>query len=494
MSFPLFPLPNNQQTGSTSSLNSNILLIIVAYAHLAILFGGTEVVLVIPFSSTAMCSQPSSINASSISLMQPAYCIPETYNDIITVGPCKLCPIGTKNPGNSSVSSCVPCDSSSFCPLGSIDDIVSDTIMNISQALAYPESPDSTIFDDILIQAMFTIGSTPYCILVSPLFWTAIVIGMALLMLSAVGIMKFVSWGRKHRAFIVCIFRQTDLIGEGELWVGGLISFGIIVLVGFAYTFSSSYVHLYPIENTNRLPFACDTTMRNAKFSTSLQLLATPRSEEEAPIFDLLDAQPFTLELSFVQTLFNCSSLQIQQIIGANLVQLPWLECSYGVLIPATQTVSLALPNHQMTLKFILAEPYYIGGAYVCLRGPSAVCTGTVHSMQALSFCQMFYTENQTLTQTTSINIQLTKVINRTTALLTSGKTKYTGIWIPTFTVEAINDELVYFQQGSYLRYLTNVTTFQITFVETPFFIKNTQDPVRVNTRRKVYLISSFLY
>ncbi|CAF0920691.1 unnamed protein product [Adineta steineri] len=552
MSAPLFTLPNSQQPADSSTSTSNILLVVVTHANLAILFGYSEVVLVIPFASASMCSQYSSFNANSIGLMQPTSCIPGTYNDITTVGPCKLCPTGTKNSGYSTISSCTACNSSSFCPLGSIADIPLSSVNNISQALAYPESPDSIIFDDILIQAMFSIGSTPSCILVSPLFWTVIVIAMALLLLSIVGILQLVRWGGKHRAVIVrifrqtdligegtlwmgglmsfgiivlvcfayvfsnsfvylypiektnsvpfaCdttgilqlvrwggkhravivrIFRQTDLIGEGTLWMGGLMSFGIIVLVCFAYVFSNSFVYLYPIEKTNSVPFACDTTMRNAKFSTSLQLLATPRNQEEAPIFSLLDSQQFTLEVNFVQTLFNCSSLTIQQIIGVNLIQLPWLNCSYGEQIPATQTVSLTLPAHQMTLNFILGGPYYIGGAYVCLRGSSAASTGSIHFRQVLSFCQMFYTDNQTLAQATQINIQLTKVINRTTGLSPSDTTKYTGIWIPTFTIEAINDELVYFQQGSYLRYLTNVTTFQVTFVETPFFIKNTQDPI----------------
>jgi hypothetical protein len=224
--------------------------------------------------------------------------------------------------------------------------------------------------------------------------------------------------------------------------------------------------------------------MRNAKFSTSLQLLATPRSEEEAPVFSLLDAQPFTLEVSFVQTLFDCGSLTIQQIVGDNLVQLQWLNCSYGVPINVTQTVTLALLDHQMNIEFILGGPHYIGGVYVCLRGPSAMSTDKIHSIQALNFCQLFFTENQTLAQTTKINIQLTKVINRTSGLSTKDKTKYSGIWIPTFTVEALNDGLLYFQQGTYLRYLTNVTTFQMMFAETPFFIKNTQDPVsKINTR-----------
>jgi hypothetical protein len=484
MSSPLFIIPNNQQVPSTSSLNSNIFLIVVANAHLAILFGSTETVLVIPFSSATMCSQDLLNNGNSISLIQSTYCIPGTYNEIMTIGPCKLCPSGTKNPGNSTIPWCVPCESGSFCPLGSIEDIPSVSIVNISQALAYPESPDSTIFDDILIQTMFTMGSTSYCILVSPLFWTIVVTSVAIFILIVMGILKFIPRIMKHRAFILRIFRQTDLIGKGELWIGGVVSFGVIVLVSFAYIFSNSYIRLYPIEDIHNVPFACDTTMRNAKFSTSLQLLATPRSEEEAPVFSLLDAQPFTLEVSFVQTLFDCGSLTIQQIVGNNLVQLQWLNCAYGVPINVTQTVTLALLDHQMNIEFILGGPYYIGGVYICLRGPSAMSTDNIHSIQALNFCQLFFTENQTLAQTTKINIQLTKVINRTSGLSTKDKTKYSGIWIPTFTVEALNDGLLYFQQGTYLRYLTNVTTFQMMFAETPFFIKNTQDPVsKINTR-----------
>ena len=491
ISSPLFILPNNQQLPGTLSLNSNILLVVNAYKYFAILFGTTETTLVIPISFSGMCSQYPLMDDYSISLMQSTYCKPGTYNNITTLGPCSLCPPGTKNPGNLSTASCSQCDSRSFCPLGSIEDIPLFLVQNISQAVAYPESPDVVIFDDILIKTMFTIGSTPNCILVSPLFWTTIVVGVALLILSAMGISKFIPRIGKHRTAIVRIFRQTDLIGEGELWVGGLVSFGIIVLVTFAYVFSSSYTHLYPIEDIKNAPFACDTTIRNAKFSTSLQLLATPRNEEEAPVFTLLETQSFTLEVSFVQTLFDCSSLIIQQIIGDSIVQLSWLNCSYGALMQATQTVSLALIDHQMTLKFILGGPHYIGGAYLCLKGSSAISTENIHSVQTLNFCQMFFTENQTLAKATKINIQLTKVINRTTGLSTSDGTTYSGIWIPTFTAEAINDALFYIQQGAYLRYSTNVTTFQVTFVETPFFIKNTQDPVREDDLK---YLSTFLF
>ncbi len=105
------------------------------------------------------------------------------------------------------------------------------------------------------------------------------------------------------------------MIGEGELVVGGLFSFAIVVLIAFAYSFSNSYFHRYPIEQINGdVTFACDQTLTNAQFSSGLMSISIPPNDDEVPIFQLLDAQSLTLYIDFINTLFTCTDISVLQI------------------------------------------------------------------------------------------------------------------------------------------------------------------------------------
>ncbi|CAF4112403.1 unnamed protein product, partial [Adineta steineri] len=94
-------------------------------------------------------------------------CPPGSYHLETLSKPCALCPYGTFNSGNNSVA-CIACNNSSFCPLGAVDNVDGEAISTILQASAYPKSPDSTIFDDILLQNIFTINFSRHCLIVSP--------------------------------------------------------------------------------------------------------------------------------------------------------------------------------------------------------------------------------------------------------------------------------------------------------------------------------------
>ena len=89
-------------------------------------------------------------------------------------------------------------------------------------------------------------------------------------------------------------------------------SFALLVLIVFGFWFGFVYVKQYPIETAGDASFACDTSLRNAKFSSSLQLLALLKTEEERPIFELLDKQNWTLTLDLIQTGFNCKDIAAQ--------------------------------------------------------------------------------------------------------------------------------------------------------------------------------------
>ncbi|CAF3183658.1 unnamed protein product [Rotaria sp. Silwood2] len=111
-----------------------------------------------------------------------------TY-DQAGINDCMLCSTGTKNSGKATIQ-CTPCASGAFCPLGSVSEISQSALNTIEQVIAYPKSSDTTIFDEILIQNMFHIGSGR-CLLVSPLFWTLIVVGLALLVVIIMEMLTF---------------------------------------------------------------------------------------------------------------------------------------------------------------------------------------------------------------------------------------------------------------------------------------------------------------
>ncbi|CAF1282790.1 unnamed protein product, partial [Didymodactylos carnosus] len=441
---PIFAFPNNQQTfvsASPLSVNPSFVMISSWSSNLIVMDSSGELLIIVS-SPPGYYSFNNASLFGFVNIFSPIRCSGGTFKSSSGIGPCFVCPPGEKNPGDTDIE-CVWCQTTSFCPLGAVNDVNYSTVESISESRAYPKSSDDTIFDDILIQDMFTIGSSSHCIVVSPIFWTSIIIIFAILILVLMATLKFFPKKENYRMFMKKIFKQLDLVGEGELWFGGLISFGIIVLVSFAYWFSSSYLRQYPIETSGDSTFACDTSIRNAKFSTDLQLLSIPKSDEQQPIFNMLDQQTFTMSVDFVNTLYRYTDIIVQQNIGSNLVLLN--ISNYRMQDNATVHVSVVLPFHQMNIQFNLTGPYSVGGVRICLSGPSA--SNDSYTVQELNFCQFFYTANQTLAHSSSIELQLTKVINETDGLSENDKTLYSGLWIPTFTVNTISDQLLYSEQ-----------------------------------------------
>ncbi|CAF1142632.1 unnamed protein product [Didymodactylos carnosus] len=473
---PIFAFPNNQQIGVSSSylpVNPSFLLV-RSWSSYMLVFDSMGRILIIHPSPPGYYSGSILNLYGIINVYSSVSCPAGTFKNSSGIGPCTVCPEGRKNQGDTGIQ-CDWCQKTSFCPLGSVNDVNYSIIENINNSQAYPKSPDNSIFDDILIQNMFSIGSTNHCIVVSPLFWTSIIIVLSILILIIMGTLTFFPTKHKHRILIKTIFKQLDLVGEGELWIGGLISLGIIVLVSFAYWFSNYYLKQYPIEKSSDSTFACDTSIRNAKFSTGLQLLSIPRSDEQEPIFDMLDKQEFTMSVDFVNTLYKYMNVTVQQNIGSSFVKLN--ISNYLVQNDnATFRVSVVLPFHQINVQFNLTGPYSIGGVRICLSGPSDGSDSYI--IQQLNFCKFFYTPNQTLAYSSSIDLQLTKVINETEGLSDSDKTLYSGLWVPTFIINTLSDQLLYSQHGEYLRYFSTQTTLLVTVSETQFYIQNTQSPI----------------
>jgi hypothetical protein len=178
---PLFTFPNNQQIlGSRLSRPSFARFGITVGGNMAILTDNADI-LIIPVSSVGNASNwIDTTDRVYVFYFVSKLCIGGTYKNRSSLGPCQICPPRTRNPGTlpSAVLRCIPClndFSNSFCPLASLADIDLSTIPTYSQAVAYPESPETTDIEDLLMKNVFQISLDPHCLLISPLLWTLVV-------------------------------------------------------------------------------------------------------------------------------------------------------------------------------------------------------------------------------------------------------------------------------------------------------------------------------
>lgn len=254
---------------------------------------------------------------------------------------------------------------------------------------------------------------------------------VVLLIMILIGVSKLFPQWKSNRRSLMRFFKHTDLVGEGELWIGGVVSFCVIVQLVFAYWFSIAFLPQYPIESTMHSDFGCDKTLRNAKFSTNLRAVSIPPSDEELPVFTMLDAQPFTVHIDFVNTQFGCNETTVQQNFNAYFVPLTISNCAmqYSVLSVDFQLEDTHFGQYQVNLT----GQGYVGGLRVCLRGPHLNQTDGMFQVQHLDFCRFFSTEGQTMAISTVVDLQLTRTINKTAPLSASGSSNFSGIWTPSF-------------------------------------------------------------
>lgn len=179
-------------------------------------------------------------------------------------------------------------------------------------------------------------------------------------------------------------------------------------MTALAYAFAISYLNQYPSEKVGPSSFACDTTIRNAKFESSLQALAVPVSDEEQIIFDMLNAQNFTLQLDFLNTAALCMKLSIAEVTDTSTTTLHLLSCSNtsGIL-----SAKVLLTDHDIKIKATIDDVQLIGGIRVGFSGDGQ--TDDSYTLEELNFIQAFYSpSNQTVAQTITIDIAMTKVRN----------------------------------------------------------------------------------
>jgi len=177
-------------------------------------------------------------------------------------------------------------------------------------------------------------------------------------------------------------------------------------MIIMSYAFGISYLNQYPSEDVGPSNFACDVTIRNAQFESSLQALAVPVSDEEEEIFDLLNDQNFTLQLDFINTVASCQKLSVSKVTGSTTTSLTLLSCSNQ---NGTLSASVYLPDHGMTVVATIDDIQLVGGLKVGLSGPSQ--ENGSYTLKELGFIQSFYSQSAgTFAQTATIDLALTKV------------------------------------------------------------------------------------
>ncbi|CAF1370855.1 unnamed protein product [Rotaria sordida] len=363
--------------------------------------------------------------------------------------------------------------------MASVDDSVTlYSYPSYSQTFAYPDTSDMNNYDDLLIQNIFYIGKSTSCLITTPMFWTLLIIGLCFIVWLIMILIKKYRCEKvnHHRNTAKQFFKGINIITEDEQWIGGLLSFATIVLFCFALWFATNYIKLYPIETSSYARGSCDDASYNALFDNALQLPLSNPDGTRWPIFDMLDEQPFTMTLDLVNTRAYCSNISFQQNRpGVNYLRLPMTTC---ILQPdnITRSVSVALPAHRINVQLNITGPYFVGGFRLCLHGPGLI--KGFNKLHGLDMCQFFFTPNQTLARAATLSVVFIKVVNQTKPLHVGDLSQYDGRWAATFAENSLSDEMIYEQDGTYIRYMVPRTILTITFSEQSFFLQNNQKPV----------------
>ncbi|CAF3715353.1 unnamed protein product [Rotaria socialis] len=448
---PVLIYPNSQQILFQWMIPQFIRLVCSSHGHLAI-FDDLGIPAII--YSTPSGTYPNTNSTYFTSNTVP--CILGTYRNYTGIELCIPCTNGTYAYSNS----CSPCTlPDSFCPYGAVEEISYSTFESIEQDQDYPESPENTVFDDILMQNMFSFNTqSGHCALVSPITWVLLVIGLGVILAGGMFI---------H-----------------ELWAGGLGSAAVIVIVISAYSFSNQYLHQYPIQQvTSDSSFACDVTLRNAKFSTTMQMTSSSSNstKQNQVIFNMLNSQSITLNVDLIQTAFICNdSLIVQRVVGSKLTLLPISACETshnGSIL----SLAIALPTQKVGIQLILPGSRTVGAIRLGLSGPSMISTDKRSTLLELNFSSAFVppSSDEALAPSTSFAIGLTAIVNQTDPLNSADWPIFSAIWSSSFDV--ITDEL-FTVENRYTFFQRSQTNISITIQKSIYYVNNQQEPIARQT------------
>jgi hypothetical protein len=206
---PILVYPNSQQILFPWTNPSLLRLVCSASGHVTIfdILGNAAIIFSAPPGT-----YPDTVSNFYTSIIVP--CIRGTYRNYTGIELCFPCPNGTYS---SNCSQCTTKDS--FCPLGAVEEISYSVFESIEQDQDYPESPENTVFDDVLMQNMFSFNTQSiHCLLVSPITWVLLVITVGISLAITMTIHEALG-PVKHRIrdWAKTMLRKVDLIGEGEV-------------------------------------------------------------------------------------------------------------------------------------------------------------------------------------------------------------------------------------------------------------------------------------
>ena len=173
-----------------------------------------------------------------------------------------------------------------------------------------------------------------------------------------------------------------------------------------AYVFAFRYLNQYPAEKVGPSTFACDTTIRNAKFSSSLQSLSVPLSDVEQTIFDILNEQNLTLSIDFLNTRVSCKEISIVTVVDSVTILNRNFRCtsSNGVV-----SISVELSAHKIGVRIFINSITVIGGVRIGMTGAGQ--ENERYQLKELDFRQAFYSPSaRTMGQSPTIQVSMTKV------------------------------------------------------------------------------------
>jgi hypothetical protein len=410
-----------------------------------------------------------------------AQCPPRRFKNDTGIWPCYACqPVKNNSVFDHISRTCSQCSDKEFCPGEFMTDL--DAFVDIVQVQSYPESPKIDVFDDIVLFSMFRVDCGPS----SPFFLTLLSLVVVSIFSILVFLMKLLRSLRPKRKHFLTFFRHLDLIGEGELWFGGIISITLLFFIVLAVKFSHTFHAHYPIESVKQFSDqdSCSSNkVLNAKFESKLQFFSFTPEQQLEPVFNLLNSQKFKVSVDMIQTDYHCGQIRL---IYAETEEFLNFSCyqSSGTLYVGTD-----LPVQKMTLKLELYGNHTVAAVRCGITAPQLDSIDNV--ALGLNFSKRFNKSSQRLAQNVLVNLDLTKVNNITEGLTDSGISKFSAIWTPTFTFD-INAMFVSSDKpvnGSIGQ--RNLTTLSIVLGETPFFVKNTQKPI---ARRSEIIFHTFLF
>ena len=410
-----------------------------------------------------------------ISTSQP--CPMGTHRNTTSWGPCLICPPNMKSGSGMTCEPCPTTNKSTRCFRAAIEEIEMENLTSHTQAYRYPESSDSTEYDDLLLSNIFQLSTVNVrCLLLSPVFWAIIgcLIGLLLVQVFCCCLKR-----KMAPLLLLDFFSRSNRLKTGQIYARVFLGICFAIFMIFLGIFSLAFAHRYPMERTTidqwRSAF-CDPTLVNSKFSSSLQLLAQLKRDEEKAIFDLLDQQNFTFTVQLIGTGFVCEDLTIEQTRDHGLsVLLTDLHCSvYNTVI----NMSIPLSQHIFTLQMHLLGPHFIGAIRLCLTGPSLTSTDGKYTLKRLDHCELHWTPNHTLARSPVVQVKLTKVINQTKGMTTHDEVIYSGLWLPALTIPALTDVLLLEKYGEFFRYFSSEMDLLVEMSESEFYIMNVQEPI----------------